>query len=97
MTSDSSIDTGKKYYTRSAVEPYSYTLVSEPKVADIGTYYENTTSNSYAARKFRVACEVSDISGEDDQVVKGNLNAIGDPAFGLFDPTTKVFTETSKK
>ena len=50
------------------------------------------TTNEYKARKVRVCAEISDISGEDDQVVKGNLNAIGDPVDGTFNTSTKTFT-----
>lgn len=48
--------------------------------------------NNYKARKFRVCAEVSEFNGEDDQVVSGNLNAVGDPIFGTFDTSTKKFT-----
>lgn len=96
LTSDTAIDSTKTYYTRSGSEgSYVYTPVETPEVADISTYYENTASGCFAARKFRVACEVSETSGEDDQVVSGNLNAVGDPTFGYFNTTTKTFTATS--
>lgn len=91
-TSDVSIVEGKTYYTRSGSEgSYTYTEVQNPVVADIGTYYE-VAPNVYAARKFRVSAEISEISGEDDQVVKGNLNAVGDPADGTFNTSTKAFS-----
>lgn len=42
-TSDVAIVSGKDYYTRSGSSPkYVYTLVEEPDVTDIGTYYEMT-------------------------------------------------------
>lgn len=41
LTTDTSINHQKTYYTRSGVEgEYVYTIVENPKVADIGTYYE---------------------------------------------------------
>lgn len=48
--------------------------------------------NEFAARLFRVSAEISSISGEDEIAVSGNLNAVGDPVDGTFNPTTKVFT-----
>ena len=51
-----------------------------------------TGDNVYKARKFVVSAEISDISGEDDQVVSGNLNAVGDPVDGTFNTSTKLFT-----
>ena len=51
LTSDVSIDQDKTYYTRSGSgttdDPYYYTVVDSPVVADIGTYYENTNQNYY--------------------------------------------------
>ena len=82
---------GRNHYTGADAE-FEYVRVELwDQAENEGTPVENT----YAARKFRVACEVSDISGEDDQVVKGNLNAIGDPVFGTFNTQTKTFTETA--
>ena len=41
LTTDTSINNHKTYYTRSGIEgEYVYTIVENPKVADIGTYYE---------------------------------------------------------
>lgn len=48
--------------------------------------------NEYAARLFTVSAEVSEISGETDIQVSGNLNAVGDPVNGSFNTKTKVFT-----
>lgn len=45
-TEDTEIVEGKNYYTRSDSEPYVYTLVTDPVVADIGNYYERTNSPS---------------------------------------------------
>ena len=50
-------------------------------------------SNEFEARKFVVAVEVSQYSGENKQVLAGNLNAVGDPILGTFNTETKTFTE----
>lgn len=52
LTEDVEIQEGKGYYTRSVVDPeaaepeYTYTLVEDPVVSELGTYYEYTTSQS---------------------------------------------------
>lgn len=44
LTSDVSINAGKTYYTRSGTSPnYVYTPVASPVLADIATYYEETS------------------------------------------------------
>lgn len=46
LTSDTSIVTGKTYYTRSGTAPnYTYTPVASPVIADIGTYYEQLSDD----------------------------------------------------
>lgn len=50
-------------------------------------------ANTYEARKFVVSCEVSKYSGENKQVLSGNLNAVGDPVLGTFNTQTLAFTE----
>lgn len=41
LTSDTAIVEGKAYYTRSGTAPnYVYTLVTEPRVSELSTYYE---------------------------------------------------------
>lgn len=53
LTEDVEIQEGKGYYTRSVVDPeaaepeYTYTLVEDPVVSGLGTYYEYTTSQSH--------------------------------------------------
>lgn len=43
LTTDTAIESGKTYYTRSGDFPnYTYTEVTNPVVADIATYYEKT-------------------------------------------------------
>lgn len=48
--------------------------------------------HSFEARKFMVAVEVSDFTGENKMTISGNLNAIGDPILGVFDTTALTFT-----
>ncbi len=48
LTSDTALVTGKKYYTRSAQAPYTYTEVASPAVANIGTYYEKGAAQATA-------------------------------------------------
>lgn len=46
LTSDTSIVTGKTYYTRSGTSPnYVYTPVASPVAGNLSTYYELTTPN----------------------------------------------------
>lgn len=54
----------------------------------------NGAANEYAARKFRVAVEISSVEGEGAGVVKvtGNLNGVGDFVDGTFNTVTKTFT-----
>lgn len=53
--------------------------------------------NEFAARKFIVSTEVSDISGENDISVSGNLNAVGDFIGGTFNTKNRVFTPVVKE
>lgn len=50
--------------------------------------------NTFAARKFKVAVEISSIAGEGGGVMKvtGNLNGVGDFIDGEFNTTTRTFT-----
>ena len=52
-------------------------------------------TDKFLARKFRVAVEVSSMTGGGGETVtaSGNLNCVGDPVQGYFDTTTKTFTE----
>ena len=52
------------------------------------------SANTFAARKFRVAVEVSSVSGEGGGIMKvtGNLNGVGDFIDGTFNTATKTFT-----
>ena len=47
--------------------------------------------HSFEARKFVVAVEVSDFTGENKMTISGNLNAVGDPILGTFDTTALAF------
>lgn len=59
LTNDTAIIPSKKYYERSGsgttADPYVYTLVDNPVVADIGTYYENVLELGFYQEGERVA------------------------------------------
>lgn len=56
--------------------------------------FQTAVSGAYPARKFVVSAEVTDFSpDETDMQVKGTLHQVGDFVDGMFNPTTKVFTE----
>lgn len=59
--------------------------------------YETAESGAYPARKFRVAIEVTGITGAGTEIVRvaGNLHQVGDFVEGTFDPGTKTFTAVS--
>lgn len=53
-----------------------------------------TESNTFKARKFRIAVEVASFDNNDgDMAATGNLLGIGDLVSGTFNTTTKEFTE----
>lgn len=56
--------------------------------------YETAVENAYPARKFRVAIEVSGLTGAGTEIMKvaGNLHQIGDFVEGTFNTSTKTFT-----
>lgn len=56
--------------------------------------YGTAQSGAYPARKFRVAVEVSQVTGAGTETVRvaGNLHQVGDFEEGTFNPSTKVFT-----
>lgn len=55
-----------------------------------------TLENTFKARKFKVAAAVTGITGAGGETVKvtGTLHGVGDPMYGIFNTTTKTFTET---
>lgn len=55
---------------------------------------DSPVANTFAARKFVVSAEVTDITGENKQEMSGNLNAVGDPVDGTFNTQTKEFVAT---
>lgn len=67
-TADTAIVAGKTYYTRSgSEEPYTYTLVTNPVLSDIGKYYEKV--NKYAGRYFQgYVTEIEQASNAEDMV-----------------------------
>lgn len=56
--------------------------------------YETAQEGAYPARKFRVAVEVTGITGAGTEimVVAGNLHQVGNFVEGTFNPATKTFT-----
>ena len=75
---------GRNHYTGSDAE-FEYVRVELWEPAD-------GKPNEFAARKFIVSTEVSEISGENDISVSGNLNAVGDFVPGTFNTKTRTFT-----
>ena len=59
--------------------------------------FDAATSGAYKARKFRVAVEITSISGAGNEIVKvsGSLHQIGDAVQGTFNPTTRTFTAST--
>lgn len=52
LTSDTTIVSGKTYYTRSGTSPnYVYTPVTNPSAASLNTYYEKSTDNEVLPRR----------------------------------------------
>lgn len=52
--------------------------------------------NTYKARKFRTACEITGASADAGKMkVAGNLNGVGDPIFGEFNVKTLLFMPQS--
>lgn len=56
--------------------------------------YAEAVSGAYPARKFRVAVEVTGVTGAGTEIVKvaGNLHQVGDFVEGSFNTQTKTFT-----
>lgn len=80
---------GRNHYTGSQAE-FEYCRVELWNPVD-----GSEDSNTYEARKFLVSSEISSYSGENKQVLAGNLNAVGDPVIGTFSTTEKLFTEAA--
>ncbi|WP_304509671.1 hypothetical protein [Anaerotignum sp.] len=58
---------------------------------------DEATSNTFKARKFKVAVAVTGITGAGGEAVKvtGTLHGVGDPIYGTFNTTTKTFVKTA--
>ena len=56
--------------------------------------YAGAVAGAYPARKFKVCCEVGDITGESTDIMatSGTLHQIGDFVSGEFAVATKTFT-----
>ena len=76
---------GRNHYTGSDAE-FEYVRVELWDAAEGKT-------NEFAARKFIVSAEITNIKGEEEMQVSGNLNAKGDFVTGTFSTETRVFTE----
>ena len=63
----------------------------------VDLYEGDESGTSFPARKFRVAVEVTGITGAGTEIVKvaGNLHQVGNFQNGTFDTTTKSFTPTA--
>ena len=77
---------GRNHLTGSDAE-FQYVRVElwDPKDGD-------ASGSEFAARLFTVSTEISNISGDDEIAVSGNLNAVGDPVDGTFNTKTRTFT-----
>lgn len=66
---------------------------AETDYVRVEAFYETGQPNVHPARKFRVAVEVTDITGEGTQHMEmtGNLNPVGDFVPGAFDIATNTF------
>ena len=94
LTSDSAVQTGKTYYTRSGASPnYVYTVVSNPSTSEINTYYEMTSANNkIVPRRDLEQTDFSDIWWVGDKANGGFVavklkNALSTEGFSL--QTTK--------
>lgn len=76
---------GRNHYTGSDAE-FEYVRV------ELWDAVEGNT-NEFAARKFIVSAEITNMKGEDEMQVSGNLNAVGDFVTGTFNTETRMFTE----
>lgn len=85
---DAIYEVGRNHYVGADAE-FEYCRVELWRSAATGG---EGAGNVFEARKFNVAVEVSDFTGETKMTISGNLNAIGDPVLGTFDTTTKEFT-----
>lgn len=58
---------------------------------------DEAMANTFKARKFKVAVAVTGITGAGGEAIKvtGTLHGVGDPIYGTFNTTTKIFSETA--
>lgn len=94
LTSDSAVQAGKTYYTRSGTSPnYVYTVVSNPTTSEINTYYEMTSAdNKIVPRRDLDQADFSDVWWVGDKANGGFVavqlkNALSTDGFSL--QTTK--------
>ena len=75
---------GRNHYTGAEAE-FEYCRV------ELWNQSDPETANTFEARKFNVAAEISSFAAENKMVISGNLNAVGDPVLGTFNTQTKEF------
>ena len=76
QTTDTSIVSGKTYYTRSGTSPdYTYTKVTSPSAASLSTYYELVLGNKVVPRRDLEQTDFSDLWWVGDRA-DGGLVAI---------------------
>lgn len=68
---------------------------AEMEYCRVELWNKGSAANTFLARKFLTAVEVSKFSGENKMAMSGNLNAVGDPVLGTFNTTTKAFEEST--
>ena len=85
------------------VNDYCYDVFVNRKTgADAQTYLyivdltEETTTNTYNARKIRVSTVIESCTNNpgENKTYSGSLKGVGDFAYGTFNTSTKTFTET---
>lgn len=71
---------------------------AETDYVRVELFESDEAETTFPARKFRVAIEVSSISGEGTSIVKmaGNLHQVGNFVDGTFDTAAKTFTPKSE-
>jgi hypothetical protein len=74
LTQDTAIVVGKTYYTRSQTQPYVYTPVEVPVLADIATYYEYGYAWSHTS-----TCHITGLTEGTTYYVKARSYFSGDP------------------
>lgn len=71
-------------------------IAAERDYVRVELFKDPVSTNTYPARRFRIAVEVTSISGAGAEVihVAGNLNGVGDFIDGTFNTQTRKFTKS---